>query len=151
MSSGITNLMKRWRESAEGSRTSLCTKISSTADAGLRCAIQNLPASGVPSAPVGLLVDDAIVEIENIERHVRTGKPLLESIADAVSEIALAVLATTMSLVVVFLPTAFMSGVPGLLFRQFGWTAVIAVLASLLVARLLTPLMGRLHAQAPPS
>jgi multidrug efflux pump subunit AcrB len=91
---------------------------------------------------VGVLVDDAIVEIENIERHVRTGKPLLESIADAVSEIALAVLATTMSLVVVFMPTAFMSGVPGLLFRQFGWTAVIAVLASLLVARLLTPLMA---------
>ena len=58
------------------------------------------------------------------------------------TEIALAVIATTMSLVVVFLPTTFMSGVPGLFFKQFGWTAVIAVLASLLVARLLTPLMA---------
>lgn len=91
---------------------------------------------------VGILVDDAIVEIENIERHSRLGKPILTAVADAVSEIALAVLATTMSVVVVFLPTTFMAGVPGLLFKQFGWTAVIAVLASLLVARLLTPLMA---------
>lgn len=91
---------------------------------------------------IGILVDDAIVEIENIERHSRMGKPVLEATAEAVTEIALAVMAMTLSLVVVFLPTAFMSGVPGLLFKQFGWTAVIAVLASLLVARLLTPLMS---------
>ena len=91
---------------------------------------------------VGILVDDAIVEIENIERHGRMGKPILQAAADAVTEIALAVVATTMSLVVVFLPTAFMSGVPGLIFKEFGWTAVIAVLASLLVARLLTPMMA---------
>jgi multidrug efflux pump subunit AcrB len=91
---------------------------------------------------VGILVDDAIVEIENIERHGHMGKPILQAAGDAVTEIALAVVATTMSLVVVFLPTAMMSGVPGLFFKQFGWTAVIAVLASLLVARLLTPMMA---------
>jgi multidrug efflux pump subunit AcrB len=91
---------------------------------------------------VGILVDDAIVEIENIERHSRMGMPVSQAVSEAVAEIALAVTATTMSLVVVFLPTTFMSGVPGLFFKQFGWTAVIAVLASLLVARLLTPLMA---------
>jgi multidrug efflux pump subunit AcrB len=91
---------------------------------------------------VGILVDDAIVEVENIERHSRKGKPILQATADAVTEIALAVVATTISLVVVFLPTALMSGVPGLFFQQFGWTAVIAVMASLLVARLLTPMMA---------
>jgi len=91
---------------------------------------------------VGILVDDAIVEIENIERHAWMGKPILQAAEEAVIEIALAVVATTMSLVVVFLPTALMSGVPGLFFREFGWTAVLAVLASLLVARLLTPMMA---------
>lgn len=91
---------------------------------------------------VGILVDDAIVEVENIERHRRMGKPIRQAAEDAVNEIALAVIATTMTLVAVFLPTAFMGGIPGLLFKQFGWTAVIAVLASLLVARLLTPMMA---------
>jgi multidrug efflux pump subunit AcrB len=94
------------------------------------------------AAVIGILVDDAIVEVENIERHRRMGKPVREATVDAVTEIALAVTATTASLVVVFVPTAMMSGVPGLFFKQFGWTAVIAVLASLLVARLLTPLMA---------
>ena len=101
---------------------------------------------------VGILVDDAIVEIENIERHRRLGKPVLQATGEAVTEIALAVMATTMSLVVVFLPTAFMTGLPGLIFKQFGWTSVIAILASLLVARLLTPLMAaymlRLHPES---
>ncbi len=91
---------------------------------------------------VGILVDDAIVEIENIERHAHMGKPMLQAASDAVTEIALAVTATTFALVVVFLPTALMSGISGLFFKQFGWTAVIAVLASLLVARLLTPMMA---------
>lgn len=100
---------------------------------------------------VGILVDDAIVEIENIERHSRMGKPIKQAAGDAVTEIALAVMATTMALVVVFLPTAMMSGVPGLFFKQFGWTAVVAVLSSLLVARILTPMMAafflKTHAQ----
>jgi len=91
---------------------------------------------------VGILVDDAIVEVENIARHRQMGKPVEEATRDAVQEIALAVIATTATLVVVFIPTAMMSGVPGLFFRQFGWSTVVAVLASLLVARLLTPVMA---------
>ena len=94
------------------------------------------------AAIVGILVDDAIVEIENIVRHLRQGKPVKEAAAEAVTEIGLAVIATTATLVVVFLPTAFMSGIPGIIFKQFGWTAVFAVLVSLLVARVLTPMMA---------
>jgi multidrug efflux pump subunit AcrB len=99
---------------------------------------------------VGILVDDAIVEIENIERHRRMGKSVMKATSDAVTEIALAVMATTLTLVVVFVPTALMSGIPGLFFRQFGWTAVVAVLASLLVARLLTPMMAAYLLKAHP-
>jgi len=91
---------------------------------------------------VGILVDDAIVEVENIERHRRMGKPIVQATEEAVNEIAKAVIATTLSLVAVFLPTALMTGYAGLFFKPFGWTAVIAVLASLLVARLLTPMMA---------
>ncbi len=94
------------------------------------------------SVVVGILVDDAIVEVENIERHLRMGKSVRDATVEAVTEIALPVMATTMALVVVFLPTAFMSGIPGLIFRQFGWTAVTAILASLLVARVVTPMMA---------
>jgi multidrug efflux pump subunit AcrB len=94
------------------------------------------------AAIVGILVDDAIVEIENIVRHLRQGKSVKEAAAEAVTEIGLAVIATTATIVVVFLPTAFMSGIPGLIFKQFGWTAVFAVLVSLLVARVLTPMMA---------
>lgn len=91
---------------------------------------------------VGVLVDDAIVEIENIERHLQMGKPPIQAATEAADEIGMAVIATTIALVAVFLPTAFMGGVPGLFFKQFGWTAVIAILASLVVARLLTPMMA---------
>jgi multidrug efflux pump subunit AcrB len=91
---------------------------------------------------VGVLVDDAIVEIENIERHLRMGKSPFQAAMEAADEIGMAVIATTFALVAVFLPTAFMGGVPGLFFKQFGWTAVLAILASLLVARLLTPMMA---------
>ncbi|MFC7379168.1 efflux RND transporter permease subunit [Brevundimonas sp. GCM10030266] len=91
---------------------------------------------------VGILVDDAIVEVENIARHRQMGKPAAVATADAVNEIALAVLATTLTLVAVFLPTSLMPGLAGIFFKQFGWTAAIAVLASLLVARLVTPLMA---------
>jgi len=94
------------------------------------------------SLVVGILVDDAIVEIENIERHLKMGKTPYQAAMEAADEIGLAVIATTFTLVAVFLPTAFMSGIPGLIFRQFGVTASIAVLASLLVARLLTPMMA---------
>jgi multidrug efflux pump subunit AcrB len=91
---------------------------------------------------VGILVDDAIVEIENIERHLRMGKTPFQAAMEAADEIGLAVVATTFALVAVFLPTAFMAGVPGKFFKQFGWTAVLAILASLVVARLLTPMMA---------
>src|SRR5579864_3015740 len=91
---------------------------------------------------IGVLVDDAIVEIENIERHLQMGKHIVQATTDAVTEIALPVIATTLTLVAIFLPTAQMTGVPGLFFKQFGWTAVVAVLMSLLVARLLTPMMA---------
>lgn len=91
---------------------------------------------------VGVLVDDAIVEIENISRHLRMGKTPMQAAMEAADEIGMAVIATTFALVAVFLPTAFMGGIPGLFFKQFGWTAVIAILASLVVARLLTPMMA---------
>ncbi|KQP03174.1 efflux RND transporter permease subunit [Pseudorhodoferax sp. Leaf265] len=94
------------------------------------------------SLVVGVLVDDAIVEIENIERHLLMGKTPYQAAMEAADEIGLAVIATTFTLVAVFLPTAFMGGIPGKFFRQFGVTASVAVLASLLVARLLTPMMA---------
>lgn len=94
------------------------------------------------SLVVGVLVDDAIVEIENIMRHLRLGKTPHQAAMEAANEIGLAVIATTFTLIAVFLPTAFMSGVPGRLFVQFGWTAALAVFFSLLVARLLTPMMA---------
>ena len=102
---------------------------------------------------VGVLVDDAIVEIENIERHLRMGKSPYQAAMEAADEIGMAVIATTLALVAVFLPTAFMGGVPGLFFKQFGWTAVLAILASLMVARLLTPMMAAylLKPHAPPA
>lgn len=90
---------------------------------------------------VGVLVDDAIVEIENISRHLHMGKTPMQAALEAADEIGMAVIATTFALVAVFLPTAFMGGIPGKFFKQFGWTAVLAILASLLVARLLTPMM----------
>ncbi|PWF48947.1 efflux RND transporter permease subunit [Massilia glaciei] len=91
---------------------------------------------------VGVLVDDAIVEIENISRHLRMGKTPMQAAMEAADEIGMAVIATTFALVAVFLPTAFMGGVPGKFFKQFGWTAVLAIIASLMVARLLTPMMA---------
>ena len=94
------------------------------------------------SLVIGVLVDDAIVEIENIERHLLMGKRPFQAAIEAADEIGLAVIATTFTLVAVFLPTAFMSGVVGKFFVQFGWTASVAVLFSLLVARLLTPMMA---------
>jgi multidrug efflux pump subunit AcrB len=94
------------------------------------------------SLVIGILVDDAIVEIENIMRHLRMGKTPLEAAREAADEIGLAVIATSFTLIAVFLPTAFMSGVPGKFFVQFGWTAAIAVFFSLVVARLLTPMMA---------
>jgi multidrug efflux pump subunit AcrB len=94
------------------------------------------------SLVVGILVDDAIVEIENIMRHLRMGKTPFQAAMEAADEIGLAVIATTFTLIAVFLPTAFMTGIVGKFFVQFGWTAAIAVFFSLVVARMLTPMMA---------
>ncbi|BCN41132.1 ACR family transporter [Alicycliphilus denitrificans] len=94
------------------------------------------------SLVVGILVDDAIVEVENIVRHLRMGKTPYQAAMEAADEIGLAVIATTFTLIAVFLPTAFMSGIAGRFFKQFGWTAALAVFASLVVARMLTPMMA---------
>ena len=83
------------------------------------------------SLVIGVLVDDAIVEVENIERHLQMGKTPFQAAMEAADEIGLAVIATTFTLVAVFLPTAFMAGIPGKFFKQFGWTAALAVMASL--------------------
>ncbi len=90
----------------------------------------------------GILVDDAIVEIENIARHIRMGKSPYRAAIEAADEIGLAVIATTFTIVAVFVPVSFMPGIPGQYFRQFGMTVAIAVLFSLLVARLITPMMA---------
>ena len=94
------------------------------------------------SLVAGVLVDDAIVEIENIVRHMRMGKSAWQASMDAADEIGLAVLATTMAIVAVFLPVALMPGISGQFFKSFGYTVVIAVLMSLFVARMITPLIA---------
>ena len=94
------------------------------------------------SLVAGVLVDDAIVEIENIVRHMRMGKSAYQASMDAADEIGLAVLATTMAIVAVFLPVALMPGISGQFFKSFGYTVVISVLMSLLVARMITPLVA---------
>jgi multidrug efflux pump subunit AcrB len=94
------------------------------------------------SLVIGVLVDDAIVEIENIMRHLRMGKTPYQAAIDAANEIGLAVIATTFTLIAVFLPTAFMDGIAGQFFIQFGWTAAISVFFSLVVARMLAPMLA---------
>jgi multidrug efflux pump subunit AcrB len=94
------------------------------------------------SLVAGVLVDDAIVEIENIVRHMRMGKTAYQASIDAADEIGLAVVATTMSIVAVFLPVALMPGISGQFFIQFGMTVVFAVLVSLAVARMITPMIA---------
>jgi multidrug efflux pump subunit AcrB len=90
----------------------------------------------------GVLVDDAIVEIENIVRHMRMGKSAYQASIDAADEIGLAVVATTMSIVAVFLPVGLMPGVSGQFFKNFGLTVVVSVLVSLMVARMITPMIA---------
>ncbi len=90
----------------------------------------------------GVLVDDAIVEIENIVRHMRMGKTAYQASIDAADEIGLAVVATTMSIVAVFLPVGLMPGISGQFFKNFGFTVVVAVLTSLAVARMITPMIA---------
>ncbi|SDO86114.1 hydrophobe/amphiphile efflux-1 (HAE1) family protein [Filomicrobium insigne] len=90
----------------------------------------------------GILVDDAIVEIENIVRHMRMGKSAYRAALEAADEIGLAVIAITVTIIAVFMPVSFMGGIAGQYFRQFGMTVAFAVAFSLLVARLITPLLA---------
>ena len=90
----------------------------------------------------GVLVDDAIVEIENIVRHMRMGKSAYQASIDAADEIGLPVVATSFCIVAVFLPVGLMPGIPGQFFKNFGITVVIAVLMSLAVARMITPMLA---------
>ena len=99
---------------------------------------------------VGILVDDAIVEVENIDRHLAMGKPPKQAATEAADEIGLAVIATSATLAAVFIPVAFMPGIAGKFFLEFGWTAATAVIFSLMVARLLTPMMAAYQLKAKP-
>jgi multidrug efflux pump subunit AcrB len=94
------------------------------------------------SLVAGVLVDDAIVEIENIVRHMRMGKSAFRAALDAADEIGLAVVATSATIIAVFVPVSFMSGIVGQYFIQFGLTVAAAVFFSLLVARLITPVLA---------
>ena len=90
----------------------------------------------------GILVDDAIVEIENIVRHIKMGKSPYRASLEAADEIGLAVIAITFTIIAVFAPVSFMGGIAGQYFKQFGITVAAAVLFSLLVARLITPMLA---------
>ncbi len=96
----------------------------------------------------GVLVDDAIVEIENIVRHMRMGKSAYQASIDAADEIGLAVVATSFCIVAVFLPVGLMPGITGQFFKNFGLTVVVAVLMSLAVARMITPMMAAYFLEA---
>ncbi|MBF2035367.1 MAG: efflux RND transporter permease subunit [Leptolyngbyaceae cyanobacterium T60_A2020_046] len=100
---------------------------------------------------VGNLVDDAIVEIENVERHIRMGKPPFRAALDSTAEVGLAVLTTTATIVAVFIPVAFMGGVPGQFFQPFGVTVATATVFSTVVARLMTPMMSAYLLTSKPS
>ncbi len=94
------------------------------------------------SLVAGVLVDDAIVEIENIVRHMRMGKSGFRAAMEAADEIGLAVVATSFTIIAVFLPVSFMGGISGQFFKQFGLTVAAAVFISLLVARMITPVLA---------
>jgi multidrug efflux pump subunit AcrB len=98
----------------------------------------------------GILVDDAIVEIENIVRHIRMGKSPYHAALEAADEIGLAVVAISLTIVAVFVPSSFMQSIPGQFFKQFGLTVSIQVLFSLLCARLITPLLAAYFLQPHP-
>jgi len=97
----------------------------------------------------GILVDDAIVEIENIVRHMRMGKSAYRAALEAADEIGLAVIAISLSIAAIFSPVSFMAGIAGQYFRQFGLTVAISVLFSLLVARFITPVLAAYFMRAP--
>ncbi|MCA2011261.1 efflux RND transporter permease subunit [Cereibacter sphaeroides] len=99
---------------------------------------------------VGILVDDAIVEIENIDRHIHMGRPAYEAAMEAATEIGTTVIAISLTIVAVFAPVSFMGGIAGEFFKQFGLTVAVAVLFSLAVARLITPLFAAYFMRSKP-
>ncbi len=108
---------------------------------GLGYTLNNMTLIGL-TLVVGILVDDAIVDLENIHRHMAMGKSPFRAAIEATEEIGLAVIATTFTIVSVFIGVAFMGGIPGMFFRSFALTVTVSVLFSLLVARTLTPMMA---------
>ena len=94
------------------------------------------------SLAVGLLIDDAIVVVENIVRHLNMGKSAIQAAKDGTSEIGLAVTATTFTIVAVFLPITMVDGMIGAYFKEFGLTIAVSVLISLFVSFTLVPLMA---------
>ncbi len=104
--------------------------------------LNNLTMLGL-SISTGIVIDDAIIVLENIFRHMEEeGRSPLEAAVVGAKEIALAVMATTLSLVVIFLPVAFMGGLVGRFWQSFGLTATFAIMVSLLVAFTLTPMLS---------
>src|SRR6201982_1436515 len=104
----------------------------------------------------GILVDDAIVEIENIVRHMNMGKSPYRAVLEAADEIGLAVIAISLTIIAIFAPASFMPGIAGQFFKQFGITVSVQVFSSLLAARFVTPMLAayflkhRSHAEPPP-
>jgi len=104
----------------------------------------------------GILVDDAIVEIENIVRHMRMGKSPYRAALEAADEIGLAVIAISLTIIAIFAPASFMSGIAGQFFKQFGITVSVQVFFSLLAARFVTPVLAayflkpHTHEEPPP-
>jgi hydrophobe/amphiphile efflux-1 (HAE1) family protein len=103
--------------------------------------LNNMTLLGLALA-VGNLVDDAVVEIENMERHMAMGKSARQAAFDSSDEVGLAVIASAATIIAVFLPVAFMGGVPGQFFQPFGFTVAVSTIFSTLVARMITPMMG---------
>jgi multidrug efflux pump subunit AcrB len=103
--------------------------------------LNNMTLLGLALA-VGNLVDDAVVEIENMERHMAMGKTAWEASFDSSDEVGLAVIASAATIIAVFLPVAFMGGIPGQFFQPFGVTVAVSTIFSTLVARMVTPMMG---------
>ncbi|MGI2903771.1 efflux RND transporter permease subunit [Tolypothrix sp. VBCCA 56010] len=103
--------------------------------------LNNMTLLGLALA-VGNLVDDAVVEIENMERHMAMGKTAWEASFDSSDEVGLAVIASSATIIAVFLPVAFMGGIPGQFFQPFGVTVAVSTIFSTFVARMVTPMMG---------
>ena len=111
--------------------------------------LNNMTLLGLALA-IGNLVDDSVVEVENMQRHMAMGKTPRQAAFDSSAEVGLAVLASAATIIAVFLPVAFMGGIPGQFFQPFGMTVAISTFFSTLVARTITPMMGAYLLKAKP-